>query len=223
MTKLMTTPAVRRPNDAGFTLVELLVASTITMLVLGGAVTLTSQMQNSYRRQMEDNAAQQEGRYALDWIGRLIRGAGNNPFNKVVTPCPGAGTPIDAISFDPDADGIDNDIRLMTDSNPPDGQIGGTAGTCNQSNEDVTVSLDADNHALLFLDNNLGGGASIRTDQVISDLRFIYYDSNHNLTAVADDVVFVDTQITIQTRTLNPATGLPVTRTISSEIRVRSR
>ena len=222
MTK-MTRPVAVRPNEAGFTLVELIVATMVTMLVLGGAVVLTTQMQNGYRRQIEDAAAQQEGRYALEWIGRLIRGAGNNPFNKISTPCPGAATPIDAIIFDPDADGVDNDIRLMTDSNPPDGQIGGTAGNCNQSNEDVTISLDAENNAILFLDNNLGGGSSIRTDQVINDLRFVYYDSNHAVTAVADDVIFVDTQITIQTRTLNPATGLPVTRVVTSEIRVRSR
>ena len=173
---------------------------------------------------MEDAAAQQEGRYALDWIGRLIRGAGNNPHNKTVTQCPGGGTPFDAISFDPDLDLINNDIRLMTDSNPPDGLIGGAAaGACNQANEDVTISLDAVNNAILFLDNNLGGGSSIRTDQVISDLRFIYYDSAHAVTAVADDVVFVDTRITVQSRTLDPSTGLPITRTVSSEIRVRSR
>ena len=43
------------------------------MLVLGGAVVMTSQVQQSFRRQIEDAAGEQEGRYALDWVSRLIR------------------------------------------------------------------------------------------------------------------------------------------------------
>ena len=63
-------------NERGFTLAELLVASMITTVVLGGAVMMTSQVQQSFRRQVEDSAGEQEGRYALDWIGRLIREIG---------------------------------------------------------------------------------------------------------------------------------------------------
>ena len=40
---------------------------------------MTSQIQKGYRRQLEDSAAEQEARYALDWIGRYIRAAANNP------------------------------------------------------------------------------------------------------------------------------------------------
>ncbi len=68
-------------RERGFTLVELLVATVVSMLVLGGAVALTSQVQTGYRRQVEAAAAEQEGRYALEWIGKLLRGAGNNPFS----------------------------------------------------------------------------------------------------------------------------------------------
>ena len=41
---------------------------------------MTSQVQQSFRRQIEDSAGEQEGRYALDWVSRLIRAAGNNPY-----------------------------------------------------------------------------------------------------------------------------------------------
>ncbi|OFW45207.1 MAG: hypothetical protein A3J29_10985 [Acidobacteria bacterium RIFCSPLOWO2_12_FULL_67_14b] len=216
---------IRLRDENGFTLVELLVASVVTVIVLGGAVALASQIQNGYRRQLEDSAAEQEGRYALDWIGRYVRAADNDPYNAPPSACPVAGTAFDAIQWDPDGDTIDNDIRIQTDANPPDGNIGGIAGACDQANEDVTISLDAANNTIVFLDNNLGGGASTRTDNVIEDLRFVYRDSNHAqpVGMLQSDVVYVETRITIRTRTVDPSTGLAPTRTLSQEVRVRSR
>ena len=221
-------------GERGFTLVELLVATMVTMLVLGGAVALTSQIQTGYRRQVELAAAEQEGRYALEWIGKLIRSSGNNPFSVAQTNCPGVfpdPVPMDvmAIRFDPNANDEDDDIRLQTDANPPDGIVGGVAlGACNQANEDVTISFDPENSAIVFFDNNLAPVASIRTDAVIQDLRFVYRDALHAVMDTADpmtnpaNVRYVETQITIRTRTLDPATGQPVTRVISSEVRVRA-
>lgn len=220
-------------GERGFTLVELLVATMVSMLVLGGAVALTSQIQTGYRRQVEAAAAEQEGRYALEWIGKLIRSSGNNPFSQDQTNCPGGLDPVPmdvmAIRFDPDDDDVDNDIRLQTDTNPPDGIVGGVAvGTCNQANEDVTISYDPLNDAIVFFDNNLAPVASIRTDAVIQDLRFVYRDSLHNVMNTADpltnpaNVRYVETQITIRTRTLDPSTGQPVMRVVSSEVRVRA-
>ena len=210
-------------GERGFTLIELLVATVVSMLVLGGAVALTSQVQNGYRRQIEASAGEQEGRYALEWIGKLIRGADNNPFSVVSTNCPATATAYAAIRFDPNGDSVDNDIRLQTDSNPPDGQVGGATGLCNQANEDVTISRDAANNAILFFDNNLGVPASIRTDAVIQDLRFVYRDAARAVTTVPANVRYVEIRITVRSRTLDPATGAPVTRLLSSEIRVRSR
>lgn len=209
-------------GEGGFTLIELLVASVVSMLVLGGAVALTSQIQGGYRRQVEDAAAQQEGRYALEWIGKLIRGADNNPFSAAVTQCPSAATPFVGVVIDPDGDGVNDDIRLQTDSNPPDGQVGGLAGQCTQANEDVTIEHDAVNDTIRFRDMNVGA-AEIRTDRVIDDLRFVYRDTDHNIELDADEIVFVETQITVRSRTLDPSTGAPVTRILTSEVRVRSR
>jgi len=210
-------------DERGFTLVELLVASMVTMVVLGGAVALTSQVQQGYRRQIEQSAAEQEGRYALDWVSRLIRASGNNPYNVVTSDCPSTGTPFAAIVFDPDGDDTDDDIRLQTDANPPDGLLGGPAGACTQANEDVTVSLDHGANSITFLDNNLGGVATIRTDAVIEDLRFIYRDAARNVTTNPLNVIYVETQVTIRTRTINAAAGTPVTRVLSQEVRIRGR
>ena len=211
-------------NERGFTLVELLVATMITTLVLGGAVMLTSQVQVSFRRQIEDSAGEQEGRYALDWISRLIRGAGNNPFG-LVTPatasCPVAGTEYSWVIMDPDADTINDDIRLQTDSNPPDGILGGAA--CDQKFEDVTVSYDPDTSSITFLDNNIGGDATVRTDAVIDGLLFVYKNSAHGAAVDPVDVVYVETQVRVRTRTIDPSTGLPETRLLTQEVRLRGR
>lgn len=219
-------------NERGFTLAEVLIASAVTMLILGGAVALTSQVQVGYRKQIEDAAAEQEGRYALEWVSRVIRAAGNNPYGLPEEPkpgakgwsqCPAANTDYNWLVIDPDGDGNNNDIRIQTDSNPPDGILGGTAGACNQANEDVTISYNPASLSIQFQDNNLGGAATIRTDAVISDLQFIYKGSDHLPTAVAANVVYVETQVTVRTRTIDPVTGLPQTRVLSQEVRIRGR
>lgn len=219
----------RLRNENGFTLMELLVASTITVIVLGSAVAMTSQIQNGYRRQLEDSAAEQEGRYALEWIGRYVRGAANNPTAAPTTLCPGpAAVNVVPIQFDPDADGDDDDIRILTDANPPDGLIGGPAGVCDQANEDVTISLDTGANTITFLDNNTGGAITTRTDTVIESLEFVFRNAAHaeidkTLANAAANVVYVETRITIRSRTIDPASGAPVTRTLSQEVKIRSR
>jgi prepilin-type N-terminal cleavage/methylation domain-containing protein len=213
-------------NERGFTLAELLVATMITTVVLGGAVMLTSSVQQSFRRQIEDSAGEQEGRYALDWVSRLIRAAGNNPHDlpPVVggtANCPVVGTPYSWVVMNPLLHATNDNIRLQMDSNPPDGILGGPA--CDQANEDITVSYDPDTASITFLDNNLGGGATVRTDAVIDGLLFVFKDVNHNPTATAANVVYVETQVTVRTRTINPYTMLPDTRLLTQEVRLRGR
>ena len=219
----------RLRDENGFTLIELLVASAITVVVLGSAVAMTSQIQNGYRRQLEDSAAEQEARYVLEWIGRYVRGAANNPTAAPTTACPGPGVVnVQPIQFDPDDDDIDNDIRIMTDANPPDGLIGGPAGVCDQSGEDVTISIDSDANTVTFLDNNTGAAVETRTDTVIEDLQFVFRNSDHGVVDSSDvdeavNVVYVETRITIRSRTIDPASGAPATRTLSQEVKIRSR
>jgi len=228
-------------NERGFTLAELLVATMITTVVLGGAVMLTSSVQQSFRRQIEDSAGEQEGRYALDWVSRLIRAAGNNTYGLPLMD--DNGTPADTaddvpippqcaaadvgyawLIMNPDGVNGNDDIRLQTDSNPPDGILGGAdAGSCNQRNEDVTVSYDAATSSITFRDNNFAGAEEVRTDAVIDALNFVFKDVNHNPTANAANVIYVETQVTVRTRTINPYTMLPETRLLTQEVRLRGR
>lgn len=209
-------------DQRGFTLMELLVASICTIIVLGGAVALTAQIQSGYRRQMEDSVGEQEARYALEWIGRYLRSVGNNPFNATTSSCPAAGTAF--VGLIPNT--TTGALTLQSDSNPPDGLIGGASGACTQTNEHVTISHSPTLDEIQFLDQAVGTTATTRTDAVIDGLQFVYLDSDRavwNSATSAANIFYVQTIITIRTRTVNALSGAPNTRTLSSEIRVRGR
>lgn len=210
----------RAKDQRGFTLVELLVASVCTIIVLGGAVALTAQIQSGYRRQIENSVGEQEARYALEWIGRYLRSAGNNPFSATTSTCPASGTAF--VGLIPNT--TTGALTLQSDTNPPDGLIGGSTGACNQTNEHVTISHNATLDEIQFLDQAVGTTATTRTDRVIESLQFVYLEADRSTwdSGVAADIFYVRTNITLRTRTDNGGTGLN-TRVLSSEIRVRGR
>lgn len=212
-------------DQRGFTLVELLVASVCTTIVLGGAVALTGQIQNGYRKQMEDSVGEQEARYALEWIGRYLRSAGNNPFSVTTSSCPATGTTYQAVKPDPNGDSNNNDIALQSDVNPPDKMIGGsTAFGCTQVNENVRISLNTTLHEVQFQDIGANVTSTTRTDAVIDDLQFSYLKSDGQPWVAADgagNIYYVRTTITIRTRTAN-LSGI-TNRSLMSTVRVRAR
>jgi Tfp pilus assembly protein PilW len=216
-------PAAGRHPDAGFSLVELLVAMVVSIMVVGGAALLGTQVQSSYRSQMEAASAQQEGRYALQMIERYLRAAGNNPYRLQITPCPAAGTPFQAIRFDPDGDGQPDDIRVQMDANPTNGLIGGAAGACNEANEDITIAHDPAANTITVRDNVTGAAAETRTDAVIEGLQFIYRNPQRVITTNPGSVAFIETRVTVRSKIDNQNLGAPVTTVVSSEVRLRVR
>ena len=207
----------------GFTLTELLVALAISIMVVGSATLLAGQMQMSYRRQLEASTAQQEGRYAIEWIERYIRAAGNNPYRVTTSACPAAGTAFQAIRIDPNANGVSDDIRLQMDGSPADGLIGGSLAACTEANEDVTIALDSQNRVITLRDNNVGNVSVPRSDTIVSSLRFIYRDPTHAVTTNPNNIAFVETTVTVQSRLNDLNTGQLITYPIRSEVRVRVR
>lgn len=211
-------------NERGFTLMELLVASVCTTIVLGGAVALTSQIQSGYRRQLEDSVGEQEARYALEWIGRYLRSAGNNPFNVGWSLCPSPTLPFQAITPDPNADNNNDDISLQSDVNPPDNSIGGPG--CDQRNEHVKISLNTTLHEVQFEDIGANVTATTRTDAVIQNLQFSYLKIDATPWVTADgvgNIYYVRTTLTIRTRTINASSGSNDTRSLVQTTRVRAR
>ena len=208
--------------EHGFTLVELLLALVVTIMVVGGATMLAGQMQGAYRAQMESATAQQDARYAIEQVERYLRAAGNNPYRLETTPCPAAGTPVAAIRLDPDGDGANDDIRLQMDANPTNGLVGGSAGNCTEANEDVTIFHDAANRVISVTDQNAGGTRAL-TDSVVTGLEFIYRNPQRAVTTTAANVAFIETRVTVETKIDDLTQARPMTFTLSSEVRVRSR
>lgn len=207
----------------GFTLVELLVAVAVGATVMGAALVLTTQVQKSFNSQLDGASVQQEARYALDWISRALAQAGSNPSTINVSACPVAGTAFRSVRRDPNADGIHNDIRLHSDSSPPNGLLGGLGGACNEAGEDITIWHDAVNRIVTRRDNNLDAAAVPMSAGVISQLLFTHLDANGNASATDDATATVRVTITARTPARDPYTGQFLTFTQVADVRLRSR
>jgi type II secretory pathway pseudopilin PulG len=216
-------PSAPRSGEAGFSLVELLVAMLVSIGVVGGATVIASQMQLAYRSQMEAAGAQQEGRYALQWIERYLRAAGNNPYRLQTTPCPVLGTPVQAIRFDPNGNGVHDDIRLQMDANPTNGLIGGALALCTESDEDVTIAWNSANSTIGTRDNATGAAVVPRTDGVIAGLQFVYRNAARAVTTNPNAVAFIETRVSVRSRIIDQKLNAPLTYVVSSEVRVRTR
>lgn len=220
---LRDTARIRR-DDRGFTLVEFMVASLVTIAVLGGTVMLASQLQQGYSTQLDDVLVEQEVRYALDWIARSLRSAGSNPYDVATSVCPTAGTPFQAIRIDPDGDGMDDDIRIQADISPPNGILGGSvAGACTEAGEDVTIAHDADALTITLEDNNTDASPQAMTEPVVSELEFTYLDSSRNPTANADSITYVQVEVTGRSKTYNTSLGEYPEATLNTEVNIRTR
>ena len=121
----------RRPGlgDAGFTLIEFMIAGALTTLVLGSTIMLATQIQQAYGTQLDDATVEQEARFALEWIARDLRSAGSDPYLII---------PVEQeVWLDPNGGGdTDDSIRIQADINPPDGDIADEA-------ENVTIAFDS--------------------------------------------------------------------------------
>lgn len=81
----------RNARSGGFGIVELMVAMTLSLLLLGGVVTLFANARKSYENNDHLARIQENGRFALDQIARELRAAGylgcakDTPFTNALT------------------------------------------------------------------------------------------------------------------------------------------
>ena len=175
-----------------------------------------------YTTQLDAAAVYEEARFAVRWIERVLRSAGSNPYNVVVSQCPLPETTFKAIERDPNANDVMDDIRVHADVNPPNGWLGGEA--CGDDlDEDVTIAFDETARTITHLDHNGSGVAAPITDAVITLLEFAYFDDNRVVAASDDDISVVRVTVTSETTARDAYLGRPQSAMVSSEIRVRMR
>ena len=213
----------RLRSEGGFTLVEMLIASGVSIMTLGVAVQVATGVQRAYSRQLDSSAYEEEARFALDWIDRFLRSAGSNPYGITVSGCPVAGTPFLALRLDPNVNGIDDDIRINADAGVPNGLLGGEAGACIEAVEDLTIALDPVNRTITLQDNNIDAAPVAMTDNVITGLQFTYLDASRLVTADPAAIAFVGVAVTARATVMNARSRGFDTVTLSSEVRLRSR
>lgn len=200
-----------------------MIVAAITAAVVGAAVTMASTIQTVYSYQLNDAAVEQEARFALDWIARVLTPAGSNPYTITVSACPVAGTTFAPLRLDPDGDGIHDDVRVQADVNPPNGVLIGGLAACTESGEDVTIAHDAVNNTITRRDMALDATPVAVTDGVFTQLLFTYLNASRLVTTNPVTISYVQVTLTGRSRSRNTFTGQMSTLTYQSEVRLRAR
>ena len=208
-------PRPHRDQENGFTLVEFLIATLIMSLVLGSAVALATQIQQAYGTQLDDAVAQQEARYALDWIARDLRSAGSDPYFVI----PGD----QEVWIDPNGGADDDDsIRIDADAFP-----NGPDGDNADAGETITIALDPDTNTITRRDHNAGELVGVAmTEPVFTDLSFTWLDTDKNETADPKTVSYVRVEVTARSTARNQFAASEdgfTTSVLSTEVRLRTR
>jgi len=166
-----------RLSNKGVTLIELMIAMTIFLLVLGAIYSTFQSQHKSYLMQEEVAAMQQNMRTAMFYMTKEIRMLGCDPTGNA-----GAGI----VTANGDSISFTEDIRGDADGSDPD-------GATNDPNESIAYALSDNN-----LVRNTGGGNQVVAEN-IDVLDFVYLDADGNQTATLTDIRSVE--ITIVART----------------------
>ena len=166
-----------RFSNQGVTLIELMIAMTIFLLVLGAIYSTFQSQHKSYLMQEEVAAMQQNIRAGMFYMTKEIRMAGCDPTGNA-----GAGI----VTATANSMSFTEDVRGDADGSDPD-------GATNDPNESIAYALSGNN-----LVRDTGGGNQVVAEN-IDALDFVYLDADGNPTATLTDIRSVE--ITIVART----------------------
>ena len=173
------TDTARRPR--GFTLVEVMIAMTLLAVIMGSLYGVIVRSQREYVRQREGARSQESLRLAEGSIGAILRSAGADPYDRGLA----------LLDPDPLEHGEFDNLRTVSDFNPPDGEA-------DDLYEDVQIWLEADSLMVRW-------GASEEEQALIypvSSLTFWYYDAAGN---VITDAALMDDATKVRFRVETPA------------------
>jgi len=153
---------------SGFTLVETMISLVLLAIVMGAMTKVTLQTQRGYVRQREVVAAEDALRAAEIMLVSALRTAGANP-QKIT----GADAP--ALYPDPLSHGQFDNLRVVADFNPADGDVDDLL-------EDVEAWIASDTLYIRWMAGDPASAAAAP----ISSMSFEYYDADDNVLAAAD-------------------------------------
>lgn len=188
-------------NQNGFSLLELLIAMTVVMIMLGFVAMLLAGVQKQFNRQRPRADAINNAQTAMDAMVRVIRMAGTKAANCPVT---FQVTPLKPSL--PAGNGIYSALQVQADWNSPDCNLNGV-------DENVTFLVAND---VFYID------AALQKPLVdgIGDVRFKFYDANS--VAIADPVANAG-QISLVAIEIDTAETDGTLTTIRSSVQARLR
>ncbi len=172
---------LQKNYDGGFTIVELMVGSVISLIVLGIAFSMFNVQRKVFSVQEQRSEMQQNVRAAMDMMVREIRMAGYDPQNTGFVEIAAGTSTATSLQLSADLDGS-----------------GGIVGS-----ETITYSYDDINDQI---DRDIGGGFQPFAENIAS-MSFSYFDAGDSVTATAADIRKIQIQITGRTANIDPRTG----------------
>jgi type IV pilus assembly protein PilW len=166
-------------KESGFTLVELLISMTISLIILAALSSTFLMQRKIYDVQEQIVEMVQTARAAMDMMTREIRMAGYDP----------TGAGFDGITYDADQLEIKADMYETNNTGNPDGDT-------DDSNEHIKYTMDSDYP--FEIRRNTGGGRQ-EFALNIQSFTFEYLDSAGNATTTTADIRQI--RITIKART----------------------
>lgn len=152
----MRTTATQLSSRPGFSLVEMVIALTVSSLVIAGFFGAIANMQKQYRGQRDTRMAEESLRMAEQVLRTVLQTAAADPRS----------TGQALIDPDPLAHGAFDNIRVKSDFNPPDGDF-------TDELEDVYVKVEADTMFVQWI----AGGSYQPLVYPLRALTFEYFDA----------------------------------------------
>ncbi len=220
-----------KTDNYGFTIVELLIAMTITIVLSMGIFSAYQNQQIAQRAQQEVVEMQQNLRAALYIMTNEIRMAGYDPDNTYGAGIINAGNGSDnanrlIFNFIADGDGVDNSDR-DTDGDDTNGLVNIGDGNVDEAGELKYIEYylyDSSNDADTTVDD-LGRRNGARLDRIaenVRNLQFIYLDENGAVATTVQDIRSVQITITAGPEEANQYNTNIQNRTLTSIVKCRN-
>jgi len=196
------------PPEAGFSIVEFLISTLITLSVCAAVFTILADTQRTASYQTEVQTTLENTRLAMDTIERYISQAGNDPLKVGF-----AGVTITSAT----------QVRLRSDltgSATGNSDKGDPDGDTSDSGEDVTIQYNSGARSIEIVP---GGGSAQPIATYISDFSMQYFDATGPATTDGNAVHKVRVSITGATTLPNPKTGQIFSQQLSSDVSLPTR